>query len=73
MRFNAVAAELAGFFVHQKQAGAEVARLLTQMTIEGKLLKLLAYKPNGVAWLPPTKESFRTLARPDQAYFPGFL
>ena len=51
MRFQAVAVGADGFIARQKQADAEVARLLPQMTLEEKLLQLLAYRPNGVARL----------------------
>ena len=51
LRFCAGAAESAEFVARQKQVVAEVARLLPQLTLEEKLLQLLAYRPNGVARL----------------------
>lgn len=51
MGFNSTAADSAGFVARQQQADAEVARLLPQLTLEEKLLQLLAYRPNGVARL----------------------
>ena len=42
------ASEPGGFAARETAAATEAARLLRQMTLEEKLLQLLAYKPNGV-------------------------